>query len=161
MHWRPERSTWLFAAPYASWWLLCAGACLVLAGCAKDEGRPPIARLSVEPRFVPAGVESIIDLDGRKSCDEIEYPETCDKTIDGSGPPSTCPGGVTFRWSLDQDYVPVGGEDAMIQPFVQVRVTPERPITVTLSVTDCDGNTVTNKSQVGIVVEYPTGDATP
>jgi hypothetical protein len=141
--------------------LLSALACGLLMGCAKDKGRPPIARLSVEPRFVPAGVEAIIDLDGRRSCDEIEYPETCDKTLDGSGPPSSCPGGVTFRWSLDQDFVPVGGEDAMTQPFAQVRVIPDRPITVTLAVTDCDGNVVTNKTQVGIIIEYPTGDATP
>ena len=139
--------------------VVCAGALLV--GCIKDKGRPPVARLAVEPRFVPVGVESVIDLDGRKSCDEIEHPETCDKSADGPGPPSSCPGGVIFRWTLDQDYVAVGGEDAMTQPFVQVRVTPDRPITVTLSVTDCDGNTVKNQSQVGIIVEYPTGDATP
>ncbi len=140
---------------------VCACVGVMLAGCVKDKGRPPIARLTVEPRFVPAGVESIIDLDGRKSCDEIEYPETCDKTIDGVGPTDACPGGVTFRWSLDQDFAPVGGEDAMTQPFVQVRVTPDRPITVTLIVTDCDGNMVSNKTQVGIIMEYPTDDATP
>lgn len=145
----------------ASGWLLFACAGALAAGCVKDKGRPPVARLAVEPRFVPVGVESVIDLDGRKSCDEIEYPETCDKTTDGPGPPSTCPGGVTFRWSLDQDFVPVGSDDAMTQPFVQVRVTPDRPITVTLKVTDCDGNTVTNRTQVGIITEYPTGDATP
>ncbi len=139
--------------------VVCVGA--LLSACIKDKGRPPVARLSVEPRFVPVGVESVIDLDGRKSCDEVEHPETCDKTADGPGPPSSCPGGVTFRWTVDQDYVAEGGQDAMTEPFVQIRVTPDRPITVTLSVTDCDGNTVTNKTQVGIITEYPTGDATP
>jgi hypothetical protein len=141
-------------------WLLIACTGALLAGCVEDKGLPPVARLQVEPRFVPVGVESVIDLDGRKSCDEIDYPETCDKSNDGPGPPLTCPGGVTFRWSLDQDFVPMGGDDAMTQPFVQVRVTPDRPITVTLKVTDCDGNTVTNKTQVGIITEYPTSDAT-
>lgn len=141
-------------------WLLLAWACALLAGCGQDKGRPPVARLAVEPRFVPVGVEAVIDLDGRKSCDEIEYPETCDKTADGAGPPSSCPGGVTFRWSLDQDFEPVGGPDALTQPFLQVRITPDRPITVTLQVTDCDGNMVRNSTQVGIITEYP-GGATP
>ena len=145
----------------AKGWLVSVCAVALLAGCVKDKGRPPVARLSVEPRFVPVGVEAVINLDGRRSCDEIEYPETCDKTTDGSGPPSTCPGGVTFRWSLDQDYLPEGGPDAMTQPFLQVRVTPNRPITVTLEVTDCDGNMVKNTAQVGIITEYPTGDASP
>jgi hypothetical protein len=142
-------------------WILCAGALALAAGCSNARGRPPVARLQVEPRFVPAGVQTVIDLDGRKSCDEIDYPETCDQTADGAGPPSTCPGGVTFRWSLDQDFVPVGGEAALTQARLQVQVTPDRPITVTLRVTDCEGNSVTNKTQVGIIVEYPTGDAPP
>lgn len=146
--------------PAATVWLLVVLSSGLLGACDKGVGRPPVARLVVEPRFVPVGVQSVIDLDGRKSCDEIDHPETCDKTADGPGPPSDCPGGVTFRWSLDQDYVPVGGEEAMTQPFVQVQLTPDRPVTVTLQVTDCDGNQVTNHTQVGIIMEYPTGDAT-
>lgn len=144
----------------ATAWLLIALLSGLLGACDKTVGRPPVARLAVEPRFVPVGVESVIDLDGRKSCDEIDHPETCDKTTDGPGPPSTCPGGVTFQWSLDQDYDAVGGEDAMTEPFVQVRLTPDRPVTVNLTVTDCDGNQVTSSTQVGIITEYPTGDAT-
>ena len=31
----------------------------------------------------------------------------------------------------------------------------------TLEVTDCDGNMVKNTAQVGIITEYPTGDASP
>ncbi|MFH2005362.1 MAG: hypothetical protein ABI333_02135 [bacterium] len=133
----------------------------LLGGCVEDQGRPPVARLQVEPRYVPVGVESLILLDGRKSCDEIDHPESCDKSVDGPGPPLTCPGGVSFRWSLDVPFIPVGGDAALQASSLEVRVTPDRPITVTLQVTDCDQITVTTKTQVGIILDYPTEDGTP
>ena len=130
------------------------------SGCIKDTGRPPVARLQVEPRYVPPGVESTLILDGRKSCDEIDFPDTCDKTDEGDGPSLNCPGGLTFRWSLDVPFEPVDGEAALERPYLEVTVRPDRPLTVTLEVTDCDQNTVTTKTQVGITLDYPT-DATP
>lgn len=125
-------------------------------GCVEDNGRLPVARMSIEPRYVPVGQESVVLLDGRRSCDEIDHPETCDKSAAGeTGPPLTCPGGVSFRWSLDYPATPVGGEQAWMQPFLEVRLSPDRPVTVTLKVTDCDNNTVTTKNQIGIILPYP------
>jgi len=133
--------------------LLCA---LGQTGCVEDRGRLPVARLSIEPRYVPVGQQADVLLDGRRSCDEIDAPETCDKTAEGvTGPPQDCPGGVTFRWSLDDDFERVPGEGALDAPYVMVRVTPDRPITVTLEVTDCDQNTVVTKGQIGIELPYP------
>jgi hypothetical protein len=135
--------------------ILALGVCAVTA-CSQERGRPPVARMSVEPRYIPVNAESVVLLDGRRSCDEIDHPETCDKTAEGeTGPPSTCPGGVTFHWSLDTTATPVGGADAWNQPYLEVRVAPSRPITVTLKVTDCDQNTVTTKSQIGVTLPYP------
>ena len=135
---------------------LATGVPLLLLSCVGDTGRQPVARMSLSPRYVPAGVESVVLLDGRRSCDEIDYPETCDKTAEGlTGPRLTCPGGVSFRWWLDAPAVPVGGEVAYQQPSLEVRLTPDRPVTVTLQVTDCDANTVTTRSQIGIILPYP------
>ena len=103
----------------------------------------------------------MVTLDGRKSCDELDHPGSCDKSTDGPGPPLTCPGGVSFRWSLDAPFEPVDGEASLTQPRLDVRVTPERPITVTLQVTDCDRNSSTARTIIGIELPYPTGDASP
>ena len=73
-----------------------AAVLLALLGCDTVKGRPPVARLQIEPRYVPQGQEAVITLDGHKSCDEIDFPEGCDKTEDGPGPLMTCPGGVSF-----------------------------------------------------------------
>ena len=133
---------------------------LLGVSCVEDRGRLPVARLSIEPRYVPAGQESEILLDGRRSCDEIEAPDTCDKSADGlMGPPEECPGGVTFKWSLDHAFERVPGEGSLETAWVRVKLTPNRPVTVTLKVTDCDNNTVTAKTQIGIELPYP--DATP
>ncbi|MDY0004882.1 MAG: hypothetical protein RBU30_26525 [Polyangia bacterium] len=135
-----------------------AALCLLsgLGACVGDTGRQPVARMSISPRYVPAGVESVVLLDGRRSCDEIDFPETCDKTAEGeTGPRLTCPGGVSFRWSLDYPAEPVGGEQALTQPFLEVRLTPDRPVTVTLQVTDCDANTAITRSQIGIILPFP------
>ena len=140
-------------------------ALLGLGACIEDTGRTPVARLSITPRYVPVGEESVVFLDGRRSCDEIDHPESCDKTAEGNqGPLLTCPGGVSFRWSLDAPATPVGGEEAYKQPFLEVRVRPDRPITVTLKVTDCDNNTAVVKNQIGIILPYPSepvGDPSP
>jgi hypothetical protein len=127
-----------------------------MAGCVEDRGRPPVARLSIEPRYVPAGETAEVLLDGRRSCDEIDHPETCDKTAEGTtGPPLDCPGGLSFSWTLDAPYERVPGEGAEDAPYMKVRITPDRPITVTLRVTDCDHNQASAKTQIGIELPYP------
>jgi len=130
-----------------------------VAACSPDTNRPPVARLSVSPRYVTAGQETVVTLDGRRSCDEIDYPESCDKTAEGSGPPLTCPGGLSYAWSLDVPFTPVAGAAALAQPKLDVTVTLDRPATVTLTVTDCDQRAVTTQTQVGITLPYPGADA--
>lgn len=131
---------------------------LLPAGCTPDDNRPPVARLSVSPRYVTAGQETVLTLDGRRSCDEIDYPESCDKTAEGSGPLSTCPGGLAYTWAMDVPFTPEGGA-SLTAPKLDVRVTLDRPATVTLTVTDCDGRAVTTSTQVGIILPYPGADA--
>lgn len=116
----------------------------------------PVARLSIEPRYVPAGQATEVLLDGRRSCDEIDHPETCDKSVEGTtGPPQSCPGGVTFHWDLDAPFDLIPGQGGTDSPSLRVRVTPDRPITVTLTVTDCEENHATAHSQIGITLPYP------
>jgi len=116
----------------------------------------PVARLSISPRYIPAGQTSEVLLDGRRSCDEIDHPETCDKSVEGNtGPPQSCPGGVTFHWDLDAPYDIVPGQGGTESSSLRVRVTPDRPITVTLAVTDCDENRSTAYGQIGITLPYP------
>jgi hypothetical protein len=138
--------------------MLACALLLVAPGCAQDDNRPPVARLSVSPRYVPVGQETVLTLDGRRSCDEIDYPESCDKTAEGSGPPLTCPGGLSYAWSMDVPFTPVDGA-SLTAPRLDVRVTLDRPATVKLTVTDCDQRAVTTQTQVGITLPYPDADA--
>ena len=55
----------------------------------------------------------------------------------------------------------VDGEASLMQPRVDVRVTPDRPITVTLQVTDCDLNTSVAQTIIGIELPFPSQDASP
>ena len=118
----------------------------------------PVARLSIEPRYVVAGQPVEVLLDGRRSCDEVDHPETCDRSVEGTtGPPQTCPGGVTFEWALDTAYEVVPGAGGPTAPYLRVRIVPDRPITVTLTVTDCELNRASAHGQIGITLPHPEG----
>lgn len=136
--------------------LLGAGLLAIPAACSKTKGRPPVARIQVTPRYIPTGVETQVTLDAHRSCDELDAPETCDKTSDGPGPPGGCPGGVTFSWELDVPFLALGDLNA---PKVDVLVTPDRPISVIVTVTDCDDNSTSARTTIGITTPYPSGGA--
>ncbi len=126
---------------------------LFLFGCASEKGHSPIARLSIEPRYVPVNEETLVTLDGRRSCDEVDHPEGCDKSGDGSGPEETCPYGVTFQWELDQPVQIVEG--GLNEPLMRVKVTTDKPIKVILKVKDCDGEIAEVRGEIGIILPWP------
>lgn len=111
-------------------------------------GFPPVARLTVTPEYVKAGQESEIVLDGRASCDQIDYPENCNDDPDGIGPTSTCPGGVRFSWDIPFSHT----LRAATPNQAQLRISAHlyRPTFVTLTVTDCDGRSQSVSRIVGI-----------
>lgn len=125
----------------------------LFCACASDAGHPPVARLSIEPRYVPVNVKTLVILDGRSSCDELDHPEGCDKTGDGSGPEKSCPGGVTFQWDINEpvEVVEGGPEESLMK----VNVTTDRPIRVILRVKDCDGNTAEVRGRIGVILSWP------
>jgi hypothetical protein len=126
---------------------------LLLAGCPTEKGHGPVARMSIEPKYVPANEPTEVLLDGRRSCDEVDHPEGCDKSADGSGPSQDCPGGVTFQWSFDTPVEIIGG--AVDEPVLRVQVETDRPIGVTLVVEDCSGNIGRMHGEIGVILEWP------
>ena len=109
--------------------------------------------MRIEPKYVPVNVDTEVLLDGRKSCDEVDHPEGCDKSADGSGPTTACPSGVRFEWSLDQAVqLLAGGTD---QPSLRVRVNTDRPIEVVMKVRDCEGDLAEVRGQIGIILPFP------
>jgi hypothetical protein len=136
--------TGVFAAALSAFFLL---------GCASEKGHSPIARLSIEPRYVPVNEETLVTLDGRRSCDEVDHPEGCDKSGDGSGPEETCPYGVTYQWEMDQPVQIVEG--GLNEPLMRVKVTTDQPIQVILKVKDCDGDTAEVRGEIGIILPWP------
>jgi hypothetical protein len=128
-------------------------ALVFLSGCPTEKGYPPVARMKIEPRYVPVSVDTDVLLDGKRSCDEVDHPESCDKSADGSGPSQSCPAGVTFRWTLDRSvHLLAGGPD---HSWMRVRVNTDRPINVTLKVTDCDGEKAEVRGQIGVILPSP------
>lgn len=131
-------------------------ACLV-AGCATKKGHEPVARMTIDPKYVAAGEPTEVLLDGRRSCDELDHPEGCDKSGDGSGPSDSCPQGVTFSWKLDTPVEVVGGGPT--EPTMRVRVVTDRPIGVTLEVEDCSGNVGKMHGEIGVILGWPDASA--
>lgn len=123
------------------------------AACTEPGGHPPVARLRIEPKYVPIGTSTEVMLDGSRSCDELDHPEGCDRGHDGGAPSASCPSKVTFRWELDQQVELVEGGVEM--PFMRVRVNIRKPINVTLHVRDCSGQKSRITGQIGIVLPSP------
>ena len=130
-----------------------------LVGCASEKGHPPVARLSIEPKYIPVNVETEITLDGRRSCDEVDHPEGCDKSGDGSGPTADCPQGVTFQWELDREVNIISGGPK--EPMMKVRVTSDRPVSVVLKVKDCAGDVAEIHGEIGVILPWPDASTSP
>jgi hypothetical protein len=106
---------------------LLAGLGITLTGCAAEEGRPPIARIAIDPMAIPEhdDFQTMVTLDGSDSADPIDDP-------DGAHP-------LDFRWEIIGDEVrfETGSHEDDKMPSVRFR--GDRPATVNLTVTDVDG----------------------
>jgi hypothetical protein len=98
----------------------------VLAACSAPEGRPPVARIELQPDRIGEndGFQTPVTLDGRASADPIDHPEGAD---------------LGYAWTID-------GDEARFEPGSHtddaapvVRLRGDRPATITLTVTDDDG----------------------
>ena len=113
----------------------------------EDKGWPPIARFSVTPQYVTINTETQVVLDARASCDQLDYPELCDKSEDGNGTPSTCPGGITYSWDIPNAELEVSDKN---NALLRIKIKINRPVPITLTVTDCDGNSVSKTQWLGV-----------
>ena len=97
------------------------------SACDAPIGHPPIARISLTPGAIPAHDEfqTAVTLDGTASADPIDDPA-------GARP-------LTYQWDIvDDDSRFDTGSATTKAPVVRFR--GERPPTITLTVTDEDGN---------------------
>ncbi|MBU1238248.1 hypothetical protein KJ865_00950, partial [Myxococcota bacterium] len=111
----------------------------------------PVARFSMDPLYVTTTQAVTVTFDGRKSCDALDNPELCDNTEDGDGCPSTCPGGIEYSWDIPGAVgaiTPLKSNFSMVT--ASVRIT--RPVSITLTVTDCDGLKATKSLTLGVSV---------
>ena len=100
------------------------------AACASpEEGRPPVARITVTPRAIPAGDAFTTDvvLDGSESADPVDDPG-------GTTP-------VAYRWQIEDDEARFLGDPR--DALVTVRFAALRPARILLTVTDADGGEAT------------------
>lgn len=103
--------------------------CAVLFGaCDAPVGHPPIARITLTPPSIPAhdDFQTMVTLDGSASADPIDDPAGTEK--------------LTYDWTItDAESRFAAGSTEMSQKAV-VTFAGERPATITLTVTDPDGN---------------------
>ncbi|MCD6499153.1 MAG: hypothetical protein J7M25_12755 [Deltaproteobacteria bacterium] len=150
----PARTWTTWALPAAGMAVLCGAAPL---SCSQPKGHPPIARLTITPRYVPVGQPTDVLLDGSKSCDQVDNPQACSTYQDGGMPDMTCPHGVSFHWTISAPaQLKEGGVD---QPRMRILLTTDRPVTVSLTITDCAGRTAEIDSQIGVILPWPDGGA--
>jgi hypothetical protein len=103
--------------------------CLFVAGaCDTPIGHPPIARITLAPSAIPAhdNFQTAVTLDGSESADPIDDPAGTEK--------------LTYAWTItDAAYrLAQGSTERAEKPMVTFG--GERPATITLTVTDPDGN---------------------
>lgn len=116
-------------------------ALLLLAACDAPIGHPPIARIDLTPAAIPAHDEfqTAVMLDGKKSADPIDDPNATEK--------------LTYQWTIVDAEVrfEAGSRDTSEQPMVRFR--GERPATITLTVTDPDGNESSSTKYLELTVK--------
>ena len=114
---------------------------LVACGCDAPIGHPPIARIELTPAAIPAHDEfqTLVTLDGAKSADPIDDPSGTQK--------------LTYQWTITDAEVrfEAGSRDTQKAPMVRFR--GERPATITLTVTDEDGNESSSTKYLDLTVE--------
>lgn len=120
-------------------WPLLMGTLLV-ASCASEQGRPPVARITAEPRAIPEhdGFQTDVILDGTTSADPIDDP-------DGTRP-------LSYAWEITGDEVRFQ-QGTPASPTITVRFLGDRPATVRLTVTDEDGHHSTARLQMQLTLD--------
>lgn len=112
----------------------------MLISCTADTGHPPIARIDVTPGSIPAhdDFQTPVVLDGTRSADPIDDPDGNEH--------------LDFLWSIVGDDVQFasGSHDDSQKPTVSFR--GERPATITLTVTDPDGQSSSVTSYMQLTV---------
>jgi hypothetical protein len=116
-----------------------------------EPGFAPIARLTLNPLYLPAGANAELVLDARASCDELDHPEACDADPDGTGPESRCPGGVRFSWDIPFSHSTLASTPNRAHLRIATRISSPQP--VTLTVTDCDGLSASVTRVIGVTAD--------
>jgi hypothetical protein len=103
-----------------------AAFCLALAGACADEetGHPPVARIAVTPAYIPQNdaFQTAIGLDGTHSADEIDDPAAARP--------------LRFQWGIGGAFRLQDG--ALDAPALTILLAGDRPVPITLAVTDSD-----------------------
>ena len=113
---------------------------LTLAACEAEDGRPPVARIAVEPAAIPEhdNFATAITLDGTASDDPIDDP-------DGLAP-------LAFAWKISGDEARFEPGSHADDPVVVVRLRGDTPATLQLTVTDEDGRSTAAIRQMTLSV---------
>jgi hypothetical protein len=116
-------------------------ACCWLAACDAPIGHPPIARIELAPAAIPAHDEfqTAVVLDGSTSADPIDDPGGTEK--------------LDYQWTIvdAEARFDAGSRDTSQMPTVRFR--GERAATITLTVTDRDGNDSSSTKYLQLTVE--------
>lgn len=113
---------------------------LLSPGCQQELGRPPVPRFTVQPAWIAAGDdhETEVVLDATRSADELDDPSVA----------------LDVTWSFDDTdvrFVEGGAHDAV----VVLTASGERPVTISLTVTDPEGLSSSLSQRLGVVVPEP------
>lgn len=110
---------------------------LLLVACQQELGRPPVPRFEIDPAYVPQGDDfhTEVSLDASASADELDDPDSP----------------LGYEWSFDEDRVRIvrGNENAVI---IAITVPGDRPVTISLTVEDPDGQRSTLEQRLGVTV---------
>ena len=113
---------------------------ILMIGCDAPIGHPPIARIDLSPAAIPAhdDFQTMVTLDGSKSADPVDDPAGATK--------------LTYQWEIvdAENRYETGSRDT--QQMSQVRFRGERPPTITLTVTDKDGNESSSTKYLDLTV---------
>ena len=106
-----------------------------LAACAGADGRPPVARIELDPDQIGEndGFQTAVTLDGAASADPVDHP-------DGAM--------LEYAWQILDDEFRLEPGSRTYHEAPVVRLRGDRPATIILTVTDEDGLTSTTTAHL-------------
>jgi hypothetical protein len=112
---------------------------VLVVACTADDGRPPLARIVLSPDAILEndGFQTAVTLDGRSSADPIDDPAGAQR--------------LTYVWAIADDEVRFD-QGRSTSPAPVVRLQGDRPATITLTVTDGDGQVGTTVAHMRLTV---------